>query len=95
MTDLQGQFLYSSAPQAGGFTCSNPLFNRIHKLIDAAVRSNLQSVVTDCPHREKLGWLEVPYLMASSIGFDYDLASYFPKIARDMRDAQTIEGLIP
>jgi len=33
--------------------------------------------------------------MASSIGFDFDLSSYFPKIARDMRDAQTIEGLIP
>jgi hypothetical protein len=95
VTDLEGQFLYSSAPQAGEFSCSNELFNRIHKLINAAVRSNLQSVVTDCPHREKLGWLEVPYLMASSIGFDYDLSSYFPKIARDMRDAQTIEGLIP
>ncbi|MGO8785972.1 MAG: glycoside hydrolase family 78 protein [Terriglobia bacterium] len=95
VTALEGQFLYSSATQAGEFSCSNPLFNRIHKLIDAAVRSNLESVVTDCPHREKLGWLEVPYLMASSIGFDYDLASYFPKIARDMRDAQTVEGLIP
>ena len=95
VTGLEGQFLYSSAPTAGEFSCSNPLFNRIHKLIDAAVRSNLQSVVTDCPHREKLGWLEVPYLMASSMGYDYDLASYFPKIARDMRDAQTIEGLIP
>jgi hypothetical protein len=95
VTNLEGQFLYSSAPQAGEFSCSNELFNRIHKLIDAAVRSNLASVITDCPHREKLGWLEVPYLMASSIGFDYDLSAYLPKIARDMRDAQTIEGLIP
>jgi hypothetical protein len=93
--DLEGQFLYSSAPQAGEFSCSNPLFNRIHKLIDAAVRSNLQSVVTDCPHREKLGWLEVPYLMAPSLGFDFDLSSYFPKIVRDMRNSQTLEGLIP
>jgi alpha-L-rhamnosidase len=95
VTDLQGQFIHSSAPQAGEFICSNTLFNRIHKLISAAVLSNLQSVVTDCPHREKLGWLEVPYLMASSIGFDFDLSSYFPKIARDMRDSQTLEGLIP
>ena len=95
VTDLEGQFLYSSAPPAGEFSCSNELFNRIHKLIDAAVRSNLESVVTDCPHREKLGWLEVPYLMASAIGYDYDLAAYFPKIVRDMRDSQTIEGLIP
>ncbi|MGA2631258.1 MAG: family 78 glycoside hydrolase catalytic domain [Terriglobia bacterium] len=95
LLDLQGQFLHSSAPRAGGFSCSNPLFNRIHELIDAAVRSNLQSVVTDCPHREKLGWLEVPYLMAPSLGFDFDLSSYFPKIVRDMRDSQTLEGLIP
>jgi len=93
--DLQGQFLHASAPQAGEFSCSNPLFNRIHKLIDAAVRSNLQSVLTDCPHREKLGWLEVPYLMASSVGYDYDLSAYFPKIVRDMEDSQTVEGLIP
>jgi hypothetical protein len=95
ITDLQGQFIHSAAPEAGEFQCSNPLFNRIHKLINAAVLSNLQSVVTDCPHREKLGWLEVPYLMASSIGYDFDLSFYFPKIARDMRDSQTLEGLIP
>jgi hypothetical protein len=95
VTDLEGQFLHASAPVAGEFSCSNPLFNRIHKLIGAAVRSNLQSVVTDCPHREKLGWLEVPYLMASSIGYDYDLSAYFPKIVRDMQDSQTVEGLIP
>src|SRR5208337_4781711 len=95
VADLEGQFLHASAPQAGEFSCSNPLFNRIHKLIDAAVRSNLQSVVTDCPHREKLGWLEVPYLMASSIGYDFDLSAYFPKIVRDMQDSQTVEGLIP
>jgi hypothetical protein len=95
VTGLEGQFLHAAAPKAGEFSCSNPLFNRIHKLIDAAVRSNLQSVVTDCPHREKLGWLEVPYLMASSIGYDFDLSAYFPKIVRDMRDSQTVEGLIP
>lgn len=93
--DLKGQFLHASVPVAGEFETSNELFNRIHRLINAAVQSNLQSVVTDCPHREKLGWLEVPYLMAPSIGYDYDLAAYYPKVVRDTRDAQTIEGLVP
>jgi len=55
----------------------------------------LQSVDTDCPHREKLGWLEVPYLMARAWGFNYDLSAYFPKLVRDMREAQTIDGLVP
>lgn len=95
VADLEGQFLHASAPQAGDFSCSNALFNRIHKLIEAAIRSNLQSVVTDCPHREKLGWLEVPSLMAASIAFDYDLSAYYPKIVRDMREAQTLDGLVP
>jgi hypothetical protein len=95
VVDLQGQFISTALPRAGEVSSSSTLFNRIHKLIDAAVRSNLQSVVTDCPHREKLGWLEVAYLMAPSFGYDYDLAAYYPKIARDTRDGQTIEGLIP
>lgn len=95
VVNLQGQFVSAAVPRAGEISTSSTLFNRIHKLIDAAVRSNLQSVITDCPHREKLGWLEVAYLMAPSFGYDYDLAAYYPKIARDTRDGQTVEGLIP
>ncbi|MBP1659539.1 MAG: secreted protein, partial [Candidatus Aminicenantes bacterium] len=48
----------NSAPSAGSFSCSKDLFNRTFTLIDWAIRSNLASVPTDCPHREKLGWLE-------------------------------------
>jgi hypothetical protein len=71
------------------------LFNSIDRLIDAAVRSNLQSVLTDCPHREKLGWLEVAHLMGPSLVFRYDLRTFYRKVLRDMRDAQTASGLIP
>ena len=74
---------------------SNELFNRIHTLIDAAVRSNLQHVITDCPHREKLGWLEVSYLMGPALIYDWDLRTVLPKIARDTRETQTAEGLFP
>ena len=44
----------SSAP-VGEFACSNDLFNRIHTLILWAQRANIVSVLTDCPHRERLG----------------------------------------
>jgi hypothetical protein len=37
---------------------ANDLFNKTFKLIDWAMKSNMASVFTDCPHREKLGWLE-------------------------------------
>ena len=85
----------NSSPKCGEFSCSNPLFNQIYTLIDWAVRSNLQSVVTDCPHREKLGWLEQTYLMGASLHYNYDLYLLYRKAIRDMIDAQTPVGLVP
>lgn len=92
---VEGRFLHLDAPRVGRFECSNTTFNRIHALIDAAVRSNLQHVLTDCPHREKLGWLEQTYLMGPSILYNWDLRTFLPKMARDMREAQTVDGLVP
>ena len=85
----------NSAPTVGSFNCSNELFNRIHDLIDWSVRSNLASVATDCPHREKLGWLEVPHLMGTSIQYVYDVSRFYSKIVDDMIDSQLENGLVP
>jgi hypothetical protein len=92
---LEGQFLHAAAPVTGRFSCSKELFNRVHRLIDAAILSNMQSVLTDCPHREKLGWLEQTYLSGSGIMFNYDVETLYEKIANDMGDAQTAGGLAP
>jgi hypothetical protein len=92
---LEGQFVHLDAARTGSFSCSNERFNRVHGLIDAAVRSNLQHVLTDCPHREKLGWLEQSYLMGPSLLYDWDLRTFLPKIMRDMREAQFANGFIP
>ncbi|MDP4205587.1 MAG: family 78 glycoside hydrolase catalytic domain, partial [Bacteroidota bacterium] len=86
---------HNSAPVSGSFTCSNELFNRINTLIKWAIKSNMQSVMTDCPHREKLGWLEQDYLMGTSIHFNYDLFLIYKKIVDDMIEAQAPDGLIP
>lgn len=61
--DIVGIHTTNAAPEVGQFSCSHPLFNNTYELIDWAMRSNLASVLTDCPHREKLGWLEVAHLM--------------------------------
>ena len=82
---LAGQFVHSSADTVGQFDCSNPDVVRIHQLITAAIRSNLQSVLTDCPHREKLGWLEVSHLLAGGIACNFNIATFYTKICNDMR----------
>ncbi len=95
IVELTSRFVHSSAETAGSFTCSNPLVNRVHKLIGAAIRSNLQSVLTDCPHREKLGWLECSHLLAGCIMYNYDLATFYAKIVNDMSEAQLANGMVP
>ncbi|MBE7177594.1 MAG: alpha-L-rhamnosidase, partial [Mucilaginibacter polytrichastri] len=85
----------NSAPSNGSFSCSNPLFNRVDTLIRWAIKSNLQSVVTDCPHREKLSWLEQDHLMGESIHYNFDNRLLYRKLVQDMMDAQTGEGLVP
>lgn len=95
LTSLKGQFIHSSAEAVGKFTSSDADLNRIHALILAAIRSNLQHVLTDCPHREKLGWLETSHLLAPSIMFNYDVGAFYEKLIRDAADAQTASGLIP
>ncbi len=90
-----GQFIHASAATVGTFECSNPLVNRIHHLIDAAILSNLQSVLTDCPHREKLGWLEVSHLLGCATMYNYDVPNFYAKICQDMADSQAADGLVP
>ena len=95
VTHLQGLHTRNAAPQSGTFACSNELFNRIFHLIDWAIRSNMASVSTDCPHREKLGWLEQAHLMGNSMQYNYNINRMFNKIIDDMRAAQLPNGMIP
>ncbi|MEY2902697.1 MAG: hypothetical protein RLY89_1803 [Bacteroidota bacterium] len=93
--ELKGLHTSNSAKLVGTFKSSNELFNQTNQLIDWAIKSNMASVFTDCPHREKLGWLEEAHLVGASVKFEYDIASLCRKIVKDMQLAQTADGLIP
>ncbi len=92
---VTGQEQYADCPQTGSFSCSNEMYNSIHRLIVGAVKSNMQSVFTDCPHREKLGWLEETHLIGPGILDNFDARALYEKILDDMEDSRTPEGLVP
>jgi alpha-L-rhamnosidase len=95
ITELKALHNRNSNPVNGSFECSNELFNRICTLINWAIKSNMQSVITDCPHREKLSWLEQDYLMGASIHYNYDIYSLYRKLVFDLTDAQYSQGFVP
>lgn len=93
--DIKSHFVYNSTPERGHFECSNEIFNKAHEIIKNAVRSNMQSVFTDCPHREKLGWLEETHLNGSGLLYNWDMTQFYPKIMQDIKDAQNAAGFVP
>jgi alpha-L-rhamnosidase len=95
ITSLEMVVVHSLAKPAGGFVCSDPTLNRIRDLVRWAQRSNMVSILTDCPHREKLGWLEQNHLNGPALRYEWAIDRLAVKNARDMAEAQTPEGLIP
>jgi hypothetical protein len=94
LKDIKSCFVYNSAPQISSFECSNDLFNKTHTLIQKAIQSNMQGVFTDCPQREKLGWIEQLHLNGPVLLYNYDLKDFLPKIMQDLVDAQQPDGSV-
>ena len=67
---VEGVVVQSSSGPVGEFECSNDLFNRIRKLVRWAQRSNMESILTDCPHRERLGWQEQDHLNGPALRYE-------------------------
>src|SRR5579859_2118654 len=92
---LEGIVVHSASEPVGQFECSNPLFNRIAELVRWAQQNNMVSLLTDCPHRERLGWLEQDHLNGPALRYDFDLARLFTKTMNDIADSQQSDGLVP
>ena len=80
--------LRNSLSDAGTFQTSNPLINQIHTICRNAIQSQLFNTVTDCPQREKIGWLDVPNQLYNSIAMNFDFQTLAHKIVQDCFDAQ-------
>jgi alpha-L-rhamnosidase len=79
----------------GSFQSSDATLNAIHTLVDRAVQSNMYSVLTDCPSREKGGWDEEVHLLFSMVARSYDIDAYGDSLVQNMADAQLSTGLVP
>ncbi len=92
---VEAAVIQSASEPVGEFECSNDLFNRIHTLVRWAQRNNMVSLMTDCPHRERLGWLEQDHLNGPALRYEFDLAQLFTKTVNDIADSQLSNGLVP
>ncbi len=94
-TDFIGIMLHTDNKPVSEIHCDNKTVSHIHSVITRSIEDNMQSVFTDCPHREKLGWTEVYQLLFTTIAYNYDVKDYYKKLLFDLADAQAENGSIP
>jgi len=89
-----GLRLHADVEPAGKFTCSDPLLNRIQEMTRRTFLSNLFSVQSDCPHRERFGYGGDTAVTCEAFMMNFNMASFYPKAVRDWQDAALPDGML-
>jgi alpha-L-rhamnosidase len=89
---LEGLRLNSDVATAGSFACSNERLNRIQHMVLWTELSNLFSVQSDCPHREKFGYGGDLVASSEMAMFNFDMARFYAKAVQDLTDAARPNG---
>jgi alpha-L-rhamnosidase len=92
VTNFMNHLLRTDNEIVGTFRTSSEDINTIDTIITRAIESNMYSVLTDCPHMEKLGWAEVSQFMFNSISSTFDIQAWMKKFTKDMMDSQEESG---
>jgi alpha-L-rhamnosidase len=92
---LKAVFTHTDVPSVGEFSCSNALLNRIWRNTRWSYLSNLASIPTDCPHREKNGWTGDAHLAAEAGLLNFDGITLYRKWVDDIADEQRPSGELP
>ena len=79
---------------SASFVCSDARINELHAVCRRTFRSNLQSVQSDCPGREKFGYSGDIGCTCEAFCCNYDMAEFYKKTVRDFLDEARNDGLI-
>jgi alpha-L-rhamnosidase len=91
---IEGLRLNTEVDPVGTFACSNELLNRVQKMTQWTLLSNLFSVQSDCPAREKFQYGGDIVATSEMAIFNYDMATFYAKTVQDHEDAARGAGWI-
>ncbi len=87
---LKGLRLQADTPTAGSVKTSNERINRIHRMVRYSFASNIMSVFTDCPGREKLSYPADYTMPMGAIERNHELAAFMRTTMRHLVEGQSI-----
>ena len=93
--ELQALVYATPFEKLGSFETDHLLLNGLQQAIEHSTISNMISIPTDCPQREKLGWTGDISIFTGTGAFLYDLQDLLKSWLLQMRLDQTEDGEIP
>jgi len=91
---MKGLRLNADVDEAGSFTSSSALLNRIQEMTRRTFLSNLFSVQSDCPHREKFGYGGDIVATSDAMMLNFDMARFYEKSVTDWGDSARGDGML-
>ena len=92
LKDIVGLRMNSDLGRVGEFACSNQMFNKLHQAIRWTFLSNVFSVQSDCPGREKMGYGADMVVTANAFLYNFDMSAFYRKTIRDFATDQQPDG---
>lgn len=82
--------VHSDLPVSGTFECADPQINRLHELAVRTLLSNLHGIPTDCPDREKCGWLGDTHAYVKMANLNLQMNNFWMKYLEDIRSGANV-----
>ncbi len=92
---VQAVFVHQAVLQRTEFECSNDILNRLFKAGRYSCYSNMFYLLSDCPTREKLGWMNDSHMTAEQMFTDFGIEGLARKWLYDIYDAMRDDGSLP
>ncbi|WP_423146158.1 family 78 glycoside hydrolase catalytic domain [Rubrolithibacter danxiaensis] len=92
LNDIEGLRMNSDLDSNGTFSSSNQMFNKLHEVIKWTFLSNVFSVQSDCPGREKMGYGADIVVTSPSYIYNFNMANFYRKTVRDFANEQLPAG---
>ncbi len=92
LEDLTGCWVTTDPEAVGEFACSNETVNQILTVYKRTQLNNMESIPTDCPTREKMGWTQDGCVTQEAAIFNFGVENFYAKWLVDLQDAQDPNG---
>ena len=93
--DIEAIAVYSDMEPTGFFTSSNELLNRFFDATVWSAKGNHLDIPTDCPTRERHGWMGDAQIFCGTASYLFDYRSFARKYLNDVYDWQKKNGKLP